>query len=153
MPRPGHRKGITTQYHPILIRFGRLSDMVMLEPLLELLHRRYGQRCWLIGSGPWARALYAAHANVARTFKVHGSQTETPEQLFPGLISDTGSGSKAPSSCVPTNSGHRHWAIHTCLPILIWATGNKRSAEHGQDATRPEVLWGCRGAALIQGGL
>src|ERR1019366_1245122 len=37
--------------HPIVIRFGRLGDMVLLSPLLNLLRRRYRMPCWLIGSG------------------------------------------------------------------------------------------------------
>jgi ADP-heptose:LPS heptosyltransferase len=60
---------------PIVIRFGRVGDMVMLSPLLNLLHRRYGMPCWLIGSGPWSAALYRAHPDVAAVWSVGGRHT------------------------------------------------------------------------------
>ncbi len=55
---------------PIVIRFGRLGDMVLLSPLLNLLHRRYHNPCWLIGSGPWSAQLYRRHENVARIWSI-----------------------------------------------------------------------------------
>src|ERR1017187_8567244 len=61
--------------HPILIRFGRLGDMVMLSPLLNLLHRRYRNPCWLIGSGPWSAQLYRGQEDVARIWSLFGRHT------------------------------------------------------------------------------
>lgn len=60
---------------PIVIRFGRLGDMVLLSPLLNLLHRRYRNRCWLIGSGPWSAQLYRGHEDVARIWSLFGRHT------------------------------------------------------------------------------
>lgn len=51
---------------PIVICFGRIGDMILLSALLEILHRRYGQACHVIGAGPWAAQLYATHRDVAR---------------------------------------------------------------------------------------
>jgi ADP-heptose:LPS heptosyltransferase len=61
--------------NPIVIRFGRLGDMVLLGPLLNLLHRRYGNPCWLIGSGPWSRQLYGGQEDVARIWSLVGRHT------------------------------------------------------------------------------
>ena len=61
--------------NPIAIRFGRLGDMVLLGPLLNLLHRRYGNPCWLIGSGPWSRQLYGGQEDVARIWSLVGRHT------------------------------------------------------------------------------
>jgi ADP-heptose:LPS heptosyltransferase len=61
--------------HPIVIRFGRLGDMVLLSPLLDLLRRRYGMPCWLIGSGPWSTQLYRDDPNVARIWSLSGRHT------------------------------------------------------------------------------
>lgn len=51
---------------PIVIRFGRLGDMVVLTALLQLLHRRYGRPCQVFAAGPWNAPLYDAHRDVAR---------------------------------------------------------------------------------------
>ncbi|TAN05830.1 MAG: lipopolysaccharide heptosyltransferase family protein [Rhodanobacteraceae bacterium] len=55
--------------HPIVIRFGRLGDM-LLAPLLARLHRGYGEACMLLGTGPFSAPLYAAHPDVARVLQV-----------------------------------------------------------------------------------
>lgn len=60
---------------PIVIRFGRVGDMVMLSPLLNLLHRRFGMPCWLIGSGEWSEQLYQGHDDVAGVWSVAGRHT------------------------------------------------------------------------------
>jgi ADP-heptose:LPS heptosyltransferase len=55
---------------PIVIRFGRLGDMLLLAPLLDRLHRGYGEPCVLLGTGPWSAALYDAHPDVAQVLQV-----------------------------------------------------------------------------------
>ena len=60
---------------PIVIRFGRLGDMVLLGPLLQLLRRRYGMPCWLIGSGPWSTPLYRANQDIAQIWSLAGRHT------------------------------------------------------------------------------
>lgn len=60
---------------PVVIRFGRLGDMVMLSPLLNLLHRRFRNPCWLIGSGPWSAQLYRGQEDVARIWSLFGRHT------------------------------------------------------------------------------
>ena len=57
--------------NPIVIRFGRLGDMLLLAPLLERLHRGYGEPCLLLGTGPWSAALYDAHPDVAQVLQVN----------------------------------------------------------------------------------
>lgn len=52
--------------HPLVIRFGRLGDSVLLQPLLQQLHRRYGQPCDLLAIGDWPLALYAGRPEVGR---------------------------------------------------------------------------------------
>ncbi len=50
---------------PVVIRFGRLGDTVLLQPLLHKLHLRYGQPCRLLALGDWPPALYSAAPEVA----------------------------------------------------------------------------------------
>ena len=56
---------------PIVIWFGRVGDMILLSALLDILHRRYGERCHLIGAGSWVAQLYASHEAVARVSCLH----------------------------------------------------------------------------------
>jgi ADP-heptose:LPS heptosyltransferase len=56
---------------PIVISFGRIGDLILLSALLNILHRRYGKACHLIGAGPWAAELYATHRDVARVSCLH----------------------------------------------------------------------------------
>jgi heptosyltransferase-2/heptosyltransferase-3 len=51
--------------HPIVIRFGRVGDMILLSALLGILHRRYGAACRLIGAGALTAQIYAEHGDVA----------------------------------------------------------------------------------------
>jgi len=61
----------TSPVQPIVIWFGRVGDMILLSTLLEILHRRFGGRCHVIGAGPWPGELYASHADVARVTCLH----------------------------------------------------------------------------------
>lgn len=45
--------------------FCRLGDMVMLTTLLNLLHRRYGLPCHVIGTGSWTGSVYQGNPDVA----------------------------------------------------------------------------------------
>ena len=55
---------MATPITPLLIRYGRLGDMLLQEPLLHLLRQRYGAPCRIISAGNWTGALYAAHPDV-----------------------------------------------------------------------------------------
>ena len=57
--------------HPIVIWFGRVGDMILLSALLEVLHRRYGGRCHVIGAGAWPAQLYDTHPDVATVSCLH----------------------------------------------------------------------------------
>jgi ADP-heptose:LPS heptosyltransferase len=74
-PPPGSTGRSAAPIHPIVIRLGRLGDMVLLSPLLKLLHRRYRLPCWLIGSCAWSRELYLGHPDVARIWSFHSRHT------------------------------------------------------------------------------
>ena len=50
---------------PVVIRFGRLGDTVLLQPMLRRLHARYGQPCRLLALGHWPSELYSAQPEVA----------------------------------------------------------------------------------------
>jgi ADP-heptose:LPS heptosyltransferase len=50
---------------PVVIRFGRLGDTILLQPLLHKLHLRYGRPCRLLALGDWSPALYSAQPEVA----------------------------------------------------------------------------------------
>lgn len=56
---------------PIVIWFGRVGDMILLSALLEILHRRYGGRCHVIGAGAWPAEIYAVHSDVGRVSCLH----------------------------------------------------------------------------------
>lgn len=51
--------------NPLVIRFGRLGDTILLQPFLQKLHQRYGRPCHLLALGDWPAALYAAQPEVA----------------------------------------------------------------------------------------
>jgi ADP-heptose:LPS heptosyltransferase len=51
---------------PIVIRFGRLGDMIMLTSVLHLLRNRYRQPCVVLGAGTWNSQVYRGHPDVAR---------------------------------------------------------------------------------------
>src|SRR5579863_4053178 len=55
---------------PVVIRFGRLGDMVMLTALLNSLHRRFGQRCLVLAAGPWSRPLLDDHPDVEQVWSL-----------------------------------------------------------------------------------
>lgn len=63
---------------PLVIRFGRLGDMILLAPLLAELHRRYGERCVVFGPGPWSRDLYAGHPDVGDVLQVNARHRPLP---------------------------------------------------------------------------
>jgi heptosyltransferase-2/heptosyltransferase-3 len=54
-----------TASNPVVIWFGRIGDMIMLSTLLDILHRRYGRPCRVIGAGAWAAEIYRSHPDVA----------------------------------------------------------------------------------------
>lgn len=56
---------------PIVIWFGRVGDLILLSALLEVLHRRFGSPCHVIGAGSWPAQIYAAHSDVARVSCLH----------------------------------------------------------------------------------
>ena len=56
---------------PIVIWFGRVGDMIMLTALLEILHRRFGRACRVIGAGAWSQEIYAEQPDVAETLWLH----------------------------------------------------------------------------------
>src|SRR5487761_2313416 len=49
---------------PLLIRLGRLGDMLLQEPLLHLLRCRYDAPVKILTRGTWTSALYAGHPDV-----------------------------------------------------------------------------------------
>jgi len=68
---------------PLLVRFGRIGDMVLQAPLLHLLAARYGHPCRLLGAGAWSGELYAAHPDVADVWQLrarHRPLLASPEQ-------------------------------------------------------------------------
>lgn len=66
---------------PLVVRFGRLGDMVLLQPMLRHLHRRFGRPCTLLARGEWSTSLYAGHADVAHVLNL--SDSHRPLALSP----------------------------------------------------------------------
>lgn len=73
---------------PVVIRFGRLGDTVLLAPVLRKLHLRYGAPCRLVSLGECSRTLYQGSADVAdvRWFpSQHGWLWTDPRRLAVAL--------------------------------------------------------------------
>jgi ADP-heptose:LPS heptosyltransferase len=68
-PRPTPLPFPVTQAptNPVVIWFGRIGDMIMLSTLLDILHRRFGRPCRVIGAGAWGAEIYRSHHDVAET--------------------------------------------------------------------------------------
>lgn len=49
----------------IVIWFGRVGDLILLSTLFDILHRRYGKPCRLVGAGVWTAEIYRTHRDVA----------------------------------------------------------------------------------------
>jgi heptosyltransferase-2/heptosyltransferase-3 len=64
------QRGMPPARSPVAIRFGRLGDTVLLQPLLQKLHRRYGQPCHLLALGDWPHTLYAQQPEVAACIRL-----------------------------------------------------------------------------------
>jgi ADP-heptose:LPS heptosyltransferase len=60
-----------TALTPTVFFFARLGDMVMVTRMLNLLHRRYGRPCQVIGTGSWTPSTYAGHPDVAGVWSFH----------------------------------------------------------------------------------
>jgi heptosyltransferase-2/heptosyltransferase-3 len=68
---------------PLVIRFGRLGDMILLQPLLQRLHRRHGLPCHVLTRGSWSAPLYAGQADVGAVTQfaqVHRAFVLSPER-------------------------------------------------------------------------
>ena len=62
-PRPPPRQ-------PIVIWFGRVGDLILSSALLDVLHRRYGSPCRLVGAGAWIGDIYRTHSDIAEVIYV-----------------------------------------------------------------------------------
>ncbi|GLQ48245.1 hypothetical protein GCM10007862_32960 [Dyella lipolytica] len=70
-------------FRPLVIRFGRLGDTLLLQPLLRRLHARYGQPCQLLAVGTYAIELYRDQPDVAEVIALqshHRPMPLSPEQ-------------------------------------------------------------------------
>ena len=71
---------------PLVIRFGRLGDMLLQEPLLHLLRRRYGMPCRVLTRGTWTGELYRGHPDVGEIWQLrwrHRPILLSPEHRAP----------------------------------------------------------------------
>ncbi|MBU6247009.1 MAG: lipopolysaccharide heptosyltransferase family protein [Xanthomonadaceae bacterium] len=69
---------------PVVIRFARLGDSVLLQPLLRRLHRRHREPCVLLALGDYVRGLYEGHPDVGRVIALRtqsGPLWLSPERL------------------------------------------------------------------------
>ena len=60
-----------TSLTPTVFFFARLGDMVMVTRMLNLLHKRYGRPCQVIGTGSWTPSTYDGHPDVAGVWAFH----------------------------------------------------------------------------------
>jgi Glycosyltransferase family 9 (heptosyltransferase) len=68
---PAPRAFAPPPLRPTVFFFCRLGDMVMLTGLLNLLHRRFGLPCQVIGTGSWTSSVYEGHPDVAGVWAFH----------------------------------------------------------------------------------
>lgn len=66
---------------PLVIRFGRLGDTLLLQPLLRRLHARYGQPCRLLATGSAAIELYRGQADVSEVMALGPRHRPLPLNL------------------------------------------------------------------------
>ena len=74
---------MSNPFHPLVIRFGRVGDTLLLQPLLRRLHARYGQPCTLLATGSYAIDLYRGQPDVAEVIALksrHRPLPFSPEQ-------------------------------------------------------------------------
>lgn len=55
---------------PLVIRFGRLGDMALQEPMLHLLRSRYGRPCRVLSRGNWTGQLYRGHPDIGEIWEL-----------------------------------------------------------------------------------
>ncbi len=55
---------------PFVIKLGRIGDMVMLTAAIRLLHARYGNPCYVVGSDAWAPGVYLGLDEVAQCWSL-----------------------------------------------------------------------------------
>jgi hypothetical protein len=60
-----------TTLTPTVFFFARLGDMVMVTRMLNLLHRRYGRPCQVIGTGSWTAGTYDGNPDVMGVWAFH----------------------------------------------------------------------------------
>ncbi len=57
---------VASALRPVVVKLGRIGDMVMLTAALQLLYARYGKPCYVVGADSWAPDVYAGLPEVAR---------------------------------------------------------------------------------------
>jgi ADP-heptose:LPS heptosyltransferase len=73
-----------TPISPVVIRFGRLGDTILLQPLLHKLHLRYGLPCRALFLGAWSSALYAGQPDIEEIVTIrsqYGALWASPQRL------------------------------------------------------------------------
>jgi ADP-heptose:LPS heptosyltransferase len=69
---------------PVVIRFGRLGDTILLQPLLHKLHLRYGLPCRALLLGEWSAPMYAGQPDVGQVVPIrsqNGALWASPSRL------------------------------------------------------------------------
>lgn len=69
---------MSISFRPLVIRYGRLGDTLLLQPLLRRLHARYGQPCTLLATGDYAIDLYHDHPDVAEVIALRSRHRPLP---------------------------------------------------------------------------
>ena len=72
------RLRVSIPCQPLVIRFGRLGDTLLLQPLLHRLHARYGQPCVLLAAGGYAIDLYRGQPDVTDVFALRAHHRPLP---------------------------------------------------------------------------
>lgn len=53
---------------PLLVRFGAMGDLVLVQPMIRLLHERFGAPVDMLSAGGWVRPLYEGQPGVGEIF-------------------------------------------------------------------------------------
>lgn len=69
---------MSNPFHPLVIRYGRLGDTMLLQPLLRRLHARYGEPCTLLATGSYAIDLYHDQPDVGKVIALRSRHRPLP---------------------------------------------------------------------------
>ena len=63
------RSAASSPPRPLLVRFGAMGDLVLVQPMIRLLSERFGAPVDILSAGGWVRPLYEGQPGVGEIFR------------------------------------------------------------------------------------